>query len=135
MERVGTARALDCAVNLTRSRRYALYGRALRGACALAAARTGAEMSDRDWNKEREDRQGSSRSRTRRSSDVAAATTAARGRRSRAGRTSSWGAIARLAIVVILGIAFFWPTGPERHGPRGYLRVGVLVGEGSGAQS
>lgn len=93
-------------------------------------------MSDRDWDKEMQkiDRQLESASDEALFPTKRAATPAARADAVAAqARTSSWGAIARLALVVVLGVAMlFWPYG-ARCGPglAAYLAaVAVLVGGG-----
>ena len=93
-------------------------------------------MSDRDWDKEmaKIDRQLESVSDEAlfptKGAPTPEARTEAVGAQS---RTSSWGAIARLLLVVILGVAMiFWPYGARCGlGLTAYLgAVGVLVGGG-----
>ena len=93
-------------------------------------------MSDRNWEKEMQkiDRQLESVSDEALFPAKTAATPAARAEAVAAqARTSSWGAIARLTLVVILGVAMlFWPYGARCGlGLAAYLgAVGVLVGGG-----
>ena len=93
-------------------------------------------MSDRNWDREMQkiDKQLESVSDEALFPSKAAATPAARAEVvATQAKTSSWGAIARLTLVVILGVAMlFWPYGARCGlGLAAYLgAVGVLVGGG-----